>query len=143
MIIGIVGTRSRDTYEDQYRVFEALHELLYKLGYTADMPFTLVSGGCPKGGDRFAQVYAQADGLPVVVLDEGASCVTGAMNIHPALWDKHGKSAGFVRNTYIARDADYLIACVAPNRKGGTEDTIKKFSAKWSEEELKNRLILV
>jgi len=30
-------------------------------------------------------------------------------------------------NTYIARDSDILIACVSKDRKGGTEDTIKKY----------------
>ena len=37
------------------------------------------------------------------------------------------RGAGFVRNGDIAKDSDVLIACVAPDRTGGTEDTIKKF----------------
>jgi len=31
-----------------------------------------------------------------------------------------------VRNTLIAKDCTVLIACVAEDRTGGTEDTIKK-----------------
>jgi hypothetical protein len=37
-----------------------------------------------------------------------------------------GPGAGFLRNTDIAKDADVLIAVVAADRTGGTEDTIRK-----------------
>ena len=33
----------------------------------------------------------------------------------------------YARNTLIAQDSDVLIACVAADRKGGTEDTICKW----------------
>ncbi len=33
----------------------------------------------------------------------------------------------YERNTLIAQDSDILIACVSPDRKGGTEDTINKY----------------
>ena len=46
--------------------------------------------------------------------------------IHNPKWDELGKVAGFYRNTFIARDSDILIALVAEDRKGGTEDTLKK-----------------
>jgi len=46
---------------------------------------------------------------------------------YPADWNQYGKAAGFIRNTYIARDSDVLIACVADDRIGGTEDTIRKY----------------
>ena len=52
---------------------------------------------------------------------------TTAILIYYAAWDRLGKSAGFTRNTDIARDADVLIACVAKDRTGGTEDTIRKW----------------
>ena len=42
----------------------------------------------------------------------------------------------YARNTLIARDADELIAVVAEDRKGGTEDTIKKFLKKTTENHL-------
>jgi len=35
--------------------------------------------------------------------------------------------ANYERNTLVAGDSDVLISCVAPDRTGGTEDTIKKF----------------
>jgi len=104
--IGIIGTRRRD---DLYSYDKVLDEFLhvYKEGDT------LVSGGCPKGGDRFAEVIAERCIIPI--------------KIYPADWERYGKGAGFIRNTDIARESDVLIACVASDRKGGTEDTIKKF----------------
>ena len=50
--------------------------------------------------------------------------------IFHADWEKFGRGAGFVRNGDIANNSDVLIACVAKDRKGGTEDTIGKFLAK-------------
>jgi hypothetical protein len=109
--IGIVGTRRRDAPTDLKKVNDAfLIEFL-----EGD---EIVSGGCPKGGDRFAEVIADTYKVPIT--------------IHKPDWKKNGQGAGFVRNTDIAKESDVLIACVFPNpdtedRKGGTEDTIKKF----------------
>lgn len=105
-VIGIVGSRRRDSMEDLEITAEAANNI-YEKGDS------FVSGGCPKGGDRFCELIAASLQAPIV--------------IHPANWKQFGRSAGFERNTYIARDADVLIACVAPDRKGGTEDTIRKF----------------
>jgi hypothetical protein len=132
MIIGIVGTRQRDTLADFHKV-EAAFQKIYQPGDR------IVSGGCPQGGDRFAEILALMLAKPGhwteaqlfamspyerhhVIKDRGAP-----IHIHPAEWDKYGKAAGHRRNTYIARDADMLIAATAANRTGGTEDTINKF----------------
>jgi hypothetical protein len=105
-VIGIVGSRRRDRTED----FEACCEAFLKLYQKGDK---IVSGGCPKGGDRFAEQIARHKGCTII--------------IHHADWEGPAKrGAGFVRNTDIARDCDVLIALVAPDRKGGTEDTVKK-----------------
>lgn len=84
----------------------------------------IVSGGCPQGGDAFAEYIAKQNRIPIL--------------IHYANWGKYGKAAGFVRNSDIANDADVLIACVAEDRAGGTEDTVKKYLNLG-----KDRLILV
>ena len=106
MTIGIVGSRSRNSYLD-YQLVEKTFLGIYREGDR------IVSGGCPQGGDRFAEVLAKKYQVPIT--------------IHYAQWQKYGKAAGFQRNGDIARDSDILIACVANDRTGGTEDTIKKF----------------
>lgn len=115
MKIGIVGSRRRDEQDDFLAVAKALQSLL-ELKLQPNEEVILVSGGCPKGGDRFAEDLAKQLGYEMV--------------IHPADWKRYGRGAGFVRNTDIATGSDYLIACVAPDRKGGTEDTVRKFCKK-------------
>lgn len=107
MIIGIIGSRRRNSETDKILIEK---ELLKLLADNKDVK--ICSGGCPKGGDKFAEQLASKYHLPKL--------------IHKADWSK-GKSAGFIRNGLIAESSDILIACVAADRKGGTEDTIKKF----------------
>src|SRR3990167_8332502 len=104
--IGIVGSRRRVKATDYALVYAKLNEV-YEDGDR------IVSGGCPSGADFFAEQLAKKLQIPIT--------------IHYARWDKHGKAAGFMRNGDIANDANVLIACVASDRNGGTEDTIKKF----------------
>lgn len=76
----------------------------------------IVSGGCPKGGDRFAEILIKKYNTP--------------KKIFRAKWYQDGeyvRYAGFKRNTSIAKFGDEMIACVAKDRTGGTEDTIRKF----------------
>ena len=103
--IGIVRSRRRDKKED----FEACCNALNEIFEDGDR---LVSGGCPQGGDKFAEIIAKSQGLTII--------------IHYPNWDRYKKGAGMIRNTKIAEDCDVLIAIVAEDRKGGTEDTIKK-----------------
>ena len=104
--IGIVGTRSRNTFVDKNIVIRAF-KAIYEEGDE------IVSGGCEEGADSFAEYIAKSMQVPI--------------KIYYAKWKLHGKSAGFLRNTDIAKDSDILIACVSKDRTGGTEDTIKKF----------------
>lgn len=104
--IGIVGTRRRNTFADLDKVIKKFKQV-YEEGDV------ICSGGCPKGGDRFAEILAKRMGLTII--------------IHYPNWSKYGRTAGFVRNGMIAAESDVLIACVASDRKGGTEDTIKKY----------------
>ena len=120
--IGIIGTRSRDTREDLLLV-EVAFLKIYEPGDR------ICSGLCKEGGDRFAVIIVEKYQTPKLWF--------------PAKWDDldapgarikyniYGKpynaTAGFIRNTDIARESDELIACVAANRKGGAEDTITKW----------------
>lgn len=107
--IAVIGTRRRDTFED-FLATEKCFLTVYEEGDT------IVSGGCSKGGDRFAE-------LLIVKYDTGKE-------IYKAKWTKDGKfdrSAGHKRNTIVAQVSDVVVACVASDRTGGTEDTIRKF----------------
>ncbi len=108
--IGIIGTRSRNSVED----YKSLREYFFKIYEEGDK---IVSGHCPKGGDAMAEKIASELGLTEN---------NGKLILHRPDWEKYGKRAGFVRNTYIAEDADIIVAVVSPERKGGTEDTILK-----------------
>ena len=105
-VIGIVGSRRRVNL----RVFQAIEKKLLEIYEDSD---ELVSGGCPKGADSYAEILAKKHQIPI--------------KIYYAQWNKYGKGAGFKRNTNIAEDSDVLIATPAEDRTGGTEDTIKKF----------------
>lgn len=104
--IGIIGTRRRDTNDD----FLLVEKAFLEVRQPGDR---ICSGFCPKGGDRFAVLLAEMYTTPTLWF--------------PADWNKYGRGAGFKRNTDIARESDILIACVADDRAGGTEDTIRKF----------------
>lgn len=107
IVIGVVGSRRRNSNED----FSACENLVLKLFKEGD---TLVSGGCPVGGDYFAEIIAKKYGMSIT--------------IHYPNWNL-GKHAGLLRNTKIAEDCDILIALVADDRTGGAEDTIRKARA--------------
>lgn len=115
--IGIVGSRRRYSNQD-YNLCQKAFAAVYKEGDR------VVSGGCPRGADQFAERLARQYGCTIT--------------IHHANWDKHGNPAGPIRNSQIAADADVLIALPAEDRTGGTEDTISKFSKKSA-----GRLIVV
>lgn len=133
LYVGIVGSRRRNSDEDYRLVREKFFEL-----WEPDRT-VIVSGGCPEGGDRFAEMIAAELGLPRQTLLSGVpdAQVSGPririhLPHHKAFMetDPRWRStvANYARNGLIARDArDALIACVAPDRSGGTEDTIKKF----------------
>ena len=113
--IGIIGSRRRTSYTD----FEKVEKAFLKAYEQGDW---IVSGGCPKGGDAFAEKIAKDRGIPILIF-------------YPD-WKKNGKAAGFVRNGDIADNSDILIACVTEDRTGGTEDTVKKFLKNNSEDTL-------
>ena len=129
--IGIIGTRRRDTAS----VRRLIETELFKIYEDGDI---LCSGGCPKGGDRFAEEISKAKGIPIL--------------IYYPNYKKYGSpGALFSRNTQIAETSTYIIACVVNpeesielilnRKKGGTEDTLRKFS-KFKEHNI-NRIIII
>ena len=111
--IGIIGTRRRNS-EDDFRAVEHAFYLLFN----KYKDIQIISGGCVKGGDRFAEKLAYEMGIPITIYyprkDKMISRQTAIREL-------------FARNTLIVQDSDFLIACIAEDRKGGTEDAIKKF----------------
>ncbi len=115
--IVIIGSRRRDSEEDFHIVFETFKEH-YQDG---DL---IISGGCPKGGDRFAEVIASRMGLTE---DNGGLVIHRPIKPNGPKW-AYAK-AFYERNTVVAKETEedsVVIACVATDRTGGTEDTIRK-----------------
>lgn len=115
----IIGTRKRDTEEDFQIVWNAFRK------YYEDGDI-IISGGCPKGGDRFAEVIASRMGLTEktkgLIIHRPEKVESGAPT-----W--RYTQEFYKRNTLVANETEedsIVLACCAPDRTGGTEDTIKK-----------------
>ena len=113
--IAVVGTRRRDT-PSAYKLVE---EKFFEIYVEGDW---IVSGGCKKGGDRFAEVIAKKHGIPILLF-------------YPN-YPRYKQGATIVRNGPVAETCDVVIACVMhpedgiikvlQRTKGGTEDMLKK-----------------
>lgn len=127
MKIGIVGSRRRNTEKDKDLVRRTLKSLIDK-----GLVTLLVSGACKKGADRFAEELADEFKIPIAIYPPDTTRVRkgNKQDYAIACWE---------RNSLIADNSDILIAVVAKDRKGGTEDTIKKFLKKNS----RNRAIIL
>jgi len=113
----IIGSRRRDSEEDFRLVFDTFKEY-YKDGDQ------IISGGCPKGGDHFAEIIASRMGLTE---ENGGLVIHRPIKPNGPTW-VYAK-AFYERNTVVAQETDedsVVLACVAVDRTGGTEDTIRK-----------------
>ena len=116
----IIGTRTRNEEED----FQSVYNEFKKWYNNGDI---IISGGCPKGGDRFAEIIASRLGLTEA---------NGKLIIHrPKKPLKHALQYVWVkvfydRNTVVANEAEddtVIIACVSKSKTGGgTGDTLSK-----------------
>ncbi len=117
MKIGIVGARVRNTDED----FKILTDFILDFINKTDDDIEFVSGGASKGADHFAEILANELDIPITIHYPNKSKLPENSNRMD-----YAKIC-YERNTLIAKDSDILIALVKPERKGGTEYTIKKF----------------
>lgn len=145
--IGIVGSRRRDTGLDESLVLRTLSSILkYPLPQNERNKIILVSGGCPKGADRFAENISEEYIIPMIIHDPDNKkkgwLIAGGMNPRLAF-----TKVAYERNERIAKSSDILIAVVAKDRKGGTENTIQHFCKKHKKTEQQlieeGKLILV
>jgi hypothetical protein len=122
MRIGAVGSRRRNSKAD-YELLESEILRHYKHGDY------IISGGCTSGADAMAEKIARAHGWWIVIYHakwQDPSCPESRRVVREnGTW--YDPRAGFARNKFIAKQSQVLIALVAEDRKGGTEDTIKQF----------------
>ena len=83
MILAIIGSRTFTDYDRLVTICDSLEIT------------GIVSGGA-RGADSLAEKYAKERNIPLTVI--------------PADWEKYGRSAGFIRNTYIVEKADEVLA---------------------------------
>jgi len=120
MRILITGSRQ---WTDQTRleteIFKAVAQAHGEAFMGYRIPVTFVHGACPLGADQMASDYItkiQAVNEPGRIYHEK----------HPADWEKHGKSAGLIRNAEMVKlGADLCIAFIVPGRSRGTEHTVR------------------
>ena len=105
MRIGIVGSRRR---ADRDSVETCVAELAQD---------TVVVTGGARGPDRWAEQAARARGLHVVVHKP---------DLGDASTRWQATKRYYARNQAIVDDSDRIIAFVAADRTGGTEDTIRR-----------------
>jgi predicted Rossmann fold nucleotide-binding protein DprA/Smf involved in DNA uptake len=103
--VGIVGSRRRTDREAVERFVRSLP------------PGTVVVSGGAIGPDSWAESAAREAGLPVLIFRPDLSGVQG-----------YGESVGryYARNQQIVDASDEIVAFVSADRKGGTEDTIRR-----------------
>jgi hypothetical protein len=105
MRVGVVGSRRRTDRETIEAVMAAL------------APGTVVITGGARGPDRWAEQAARTRGLEVIVHTPDLDGVR-------VRWQAAERF--YARNQRIVEASDMLIAFVALDRTGGTEDTIRR-----------------
>jgi hypothetical protein len=101
MIVAVIGSRGFNDYEEVKRTLSQIEITL------------LVSGGAI-GADSLGEQYAKENNIETKIFLPD--------------WNKHGKSAGFIRNTDIINEAELVVAFWDGNSRG-TLDSINKAKA--------------
>lgn len=100
-------TGSRD-WDDEETLCVALLDAWDELRSGEDLDVALISGACPTGADRLAELFWARESL-------------GPIELHPADWERHGKRAGFLRNAeMVAERPDACVAFIRNGSKGAS-----------------------
>lgn len=97
MKIAIIGSRTFNNYE-------LLRQSLDEFSFEANVNISLIVSGGAKGADILGERYAQENNIETMIFLPD--------------WEKHGKSAGFIRNQFIINNADFAIAFWDGESKG-------------------------
>lgn len=87
----IAGSRYKEKRMDGAVIKHVLDKLHHKHEITV-----VLSGRCPNSPDMDGEDWANANQIPI--------------EPYAADWDKHGKGAGHIRNSEMAKNADMLVA---------------------------------
>lgn len=124
MIVGIVGSRRRNSDKDFGKLIARLRQLERETGREIKK---IVTGDCKEGGDEFARNIADMFGYELEVKYKIDPRNGEKLERHINDYYKFTEIC-YDRNEEIVREPlDYLIALVACDRTGGTENTIKHF----------------
>src|ERR1700733_5955180 len=110
----VTGSRS---WTDYLAIENALHDAYFAAqtvpGWTVRV--VVVHGACPKGADAMADQIAR---------DMKEAGMAVEIERHPADWNRHGKSAGFIRNAgMVALGANLCLAFIKDRSRGATHCT--------------------
>jgi len=152
--IGIIGSRRRNSQEDLRALEKVFNKLLAtELGvYFGDIDdlgsslkdVTIVTGDCDTGGDFFAKYLASIYRCKLDVKRIRDPDTGEEMDFKYHRWFNYKTICDifYKRDEEIAKEnLKYLLALVAPSRKGGTEKTIKYF--KKYHKDWEKKLILI
>lgn len=116
--VGIVGSRRRNSLHDRKIVFRLIAWLYGQ--HRGASGFTIVSGGCEQGADKFAKDFATKFFTPRLDYVEFPIDKKGVTS----KWEFTKRAFG--RNRLVAEKSWSGLYClVSPDRTGGTENTIK------------------
>ena len=95
MKLAVIGSRNFTDYETVRIILDELQK---------DIGFDVIVSGGAKGADSLAEKYAWKNDIK--------------LELYYPEWDKHGKSAGFIRNVEIWDNSDFGVAFWDGKSKG-------------------------
>lgn len=98
MKVAVIGSRTYTDYEEVKRTLKRI-------------PISEIISGGADGADKLGEQYAKENNIPTKIFIPD--------------WDKNGSVAGFMRNTDIIENAEFVVAFWDGQSKG-TKDSIDK-----------------